>query len=406
MRIIVVGLVLNLGGVYSAEEDDQKDSAERLPGQYEAPSPNGKFAFRYVTDAATDSDAEADEDAGVKKQRYELIDKKSGKAIMTVAKSDPDLGASARFNIEGVLWRRDSSAFAMTAFLWKRGSSVFVFRREGSRFRKVKLPEMATDVPEKVKRGKSYPHVAELDSETARRWLKDGSLVVEIESMFDGGDGSITAKRTVTLGFGGSGKASILKSTVKYDTETKADPDAEAGAARDKGNYKTAIKIYDRAIKADGDDAPAYYGRGCTYFVMRDWTKALADFQRHCDLRKEEAYPAFPARFFIWILRARLGDRETADKEFAPYMEGHPAQWSGGGDAMVGNFLLGRISEDEFVASLRDNPQTAYFYAGIKRLLNNERESAAEDFRKSVATGEKDATEYQMAAAELKALTD
>jgi hypothetical protein len=63
----------------------------------EAPSPDGQFAFRY----AGESDSE--------KQTYDLIDKASGKVLMIVAESDPDLGPSARFNME-VLWRPDSKA--------------------------------------------------------------------------------------------------------------------------------------------------------------------------------------------------------------------------------------------------------------------------------------------------------
>src|SRR4051812_22659963 len=102
--IVLACLTLASCAVHGAEDEEGSENT------IDAPSPDGKFAFRYVTDAATDSEAEADDDAGVKKERCELIDKKSGKAIMTVAKSDPDLGPSARFNIEGVLWRADSSA--------------------------------------------------------------------------------------------------------------------------------------------------------------------------------------------------------------------------------------------------------------------------------------------------------
>jgi tetratricopeptide (TPR) repeat protein len=302
-----------------------------------------------------------------------------------------------------VLWRPDSKAFALTATLWKRGSTVGVYVRDGSTFREIKLPELVADIPEKVKGGKSFPHVAELNSQSATRWQKDGSLVVEIENMVDGNDGSITVRRTVMLGFDRPGKARILKSTIKYETETNLD--AEAQAAWDKGDFNAAIATYNRKIKLDGGDVAAYYHRGCANFVKRDWTEALTDFQRHCDLRKDEEYQVFPARFYIWLIRTRLGDREAADKELAQYMEGHPVEWSNGWDAKIGNFLLGRINEDDFLGSLSDNPGAAWFYAGMKRLLNNDTASAAEDFRKSLATGDRTADEYQLAAAELKALT-
>jgi hypothetical protein len=182
----------------------------------EAPSPDGKFAFRYTKDSKSNPDSDSESDLG--KQTYDLIEKASGKVLTTVAESDPDLGPSARFDMT-VLWRPDSKAFALTAFLWKRGTSLSVFRREGSTFRETEVPELVAEIPEKVKRGKNFPHVAGLNSQSAKRWQKDGSLVVEIETMIDGEAGSITATRTVVLGFDRSGKARILKSTTKFAVE-------------------------------------------------------------------------------------------------------------------------------------------------------------------------------------------
>ncbi|OAI42664.1 hypothetical protein AYO41_00580 [Verrucomicrobia bacterium SCGC AG-212-E04] len=118
-----------------------------------------------------------------------------------------------------VLWRPDSKMFALTAFLWKRGTSLSVFRREGSTFREIDVPELEAEIPQKVKRGKSFPHVAGLNSQRAKRWQKDGSLVVEIETMIDGEAGSITATRTVVLEFDRSNNARILQSTMKFVTE-------------------------------------------------------------------------------------------------------------------------------------------------------------------------------------------
>jgi hypothetical protein len=180
----------------------------------EAPSPDGKFAFRYTKDSKSNPDSESDLD----KQTYDLIDKASGKVLTSVAESDPDLGPSARFDMT-VLWRPDSKAFALTAFLWKRGTSLSVFRREGSTFREIEVPELVAEIPEKVKRGKNFPHVAGLNSQSAKRWQKDGSLIVEIETVIDGEAGSITATRTVVLGFDRSDKAKIVKSTMKFATE-------------------------------------------------------------------------------------------------------------------------------------------------------------------------------------------
>jgi hypothetical protein len=194
-------------------QETEQDSKNRI----EAPSPDGKFAFRYTTHSTPNSERESE--ANSEKQTYDLIDKRSGKLLTTVAESDPDLGPSARFNIEGVLWRPDSKAFALTALLWKRGSSVSVFVRDGSTFHQVELPELDANIPEKPKRGMDLQHVAESNSRSAIRWEKDGSLVVEIETMVDGNEGSVTATRTVLLAFDRSDKAKVRKSTIKFAVE-------------------------------------------------------------------------------------------------------------------------------------------------------------------------------------------
>jgi len=171
----------------------------------DSPSPDGQFAFRYT--GRSDSDGKT----------YDLINSATGKVLMSVAESDPDLGPSARFDMK-VLWKPDSKAFSLTATLWKRGSFVAVFVRRGSTFDKIQLPEMVADIPEKVKRGKDFPHVVELNSQSAKQWQQDGSLVVEIENIVDGNNGSITATRTAVLGFNRSDKAHILESRIKFVT--------------------------------------------------------------------------------------------------------------------------------------------------------------------------------------------
>jgi hypothetical protein len=81
------------------------------------------------------------------------------------------------------------------------------------------LPKLEAKIPERLKRGKKYPHVGNLNWQEATEWKKDGSLVVEIETAIDGESGTVAAKRTVVLGFDRSGEARILNSTIKYETE-------------------------------------------------------------------------------------------------------------------------------------------------------------------------------------------
>jgi hypothetical protein len=118
------------------------------------------------------------------------------------------------------LWAPDSNRFALMTRLGHPIQTVDVYFRNSETFRKIELPELpAANIPEKLKRGKKFPHVASLNWQEAKAWNKDGSLVVTIDTMIDGAGSSITATRTVVLGFDRAGKASIVKSTIKYATE-------------------------------------------------------------------------------------------------------------------------------------------------------------------------------------------
>lgn len=195
--VLLTGLVLPLG-VWAADTEEAREP--------EFPSPDGLYAFRTKSD---------DED---EPKIYELIRLKSGQAVTQVAESNPELGPSARFDMK-VLWRPDSQAFALTATLWKRGSLVKVYARNGSTFRAIPIPELLAEIPDKAMKGKSFPHVSAMNAAEAIRWHQDGSLVVQIQSIQDGENGTITATRTVTLSFDHPGKARVEKSTVKYTTE-------------------------------------------------------------------------------------------------------------------------------------------------------------------------------------------
>jgi hypothetical protein len=83
---------------------------------------------------------------------------------------------------------------------------------KGGTFRKIELPDLPeANIPEKLKHGKKFPHVASLNWQEAKEWKQDGSLVVTIDTMIDGEGSSITATRTVVLGFDRDGKARIVK---------------------------------------------------------------------------------------------------------------------------------------------------------------------------------------------------
>jgi hypothetical protein len=165
------------------------------------PSPDGKFAFRtsYEEDLHT----------------IDLIDRKSGKKLQRIGEED---SSQAYWHL---LWAPDSNRFALMTRLGHPIQAVDVYFRSGGTFRKIELPDLPeANIPEKLKNGKKFPHFANLNWQEAKEWKKDGSLVVTIDTMIDGDGSSITATRTVVLGFDRSGTARVAKSTIKYKTET------------------------------------------------------------------------------------------------------------------------------------------------------------------------------------------
>jgi hypothetical protein len=166
------------------------------------PSPDAKFAFltSYRDDLHT----------------IDLIDRKSG----TKFRIDERDSSQASWH---VLWAPDSNRFALMTRVGHPIQGIDVYFRSGETFQKIELPDLPeADIPEKLKHGKKFPHFASLNWQEAKEWKMDGSLVVTIDTMIDGGDGgSITATRTVVLGFDQASKAKIMKSAIKYKTETE-----------------------------------------------------------------------------------------------------------------------------------------------------------------------------------------
>jgi hypothetical protein len=165
------------------------------------PSPDGKFAFLTAY--------------GEDLRAIDLIDRKSEKKLQRIGEEDSSQ------TYWHVLWAPDSNRFALMTRLGHPIQGVDVYFRSAEVFRKIELPDLPeASIPERLKHGKKFPHVANLNWQEAKEWKKNGSLVVSIDTMIDGEGRSITATRTVVLGFDRAGKPRIVKSTIKYETET------------------------------------------------------------------------------------------------------------------------------------------------------------------------------------------
>ena len=174
---------------------------------------------------------------------------------------------------------------------------------------------------------------------------------------------------------------------------------------------KNTFQLAD-ATKAIADypqDGDLYHSRGCLYYNAQDFTNALADFKKAWQLKSQT--PDY-SHYRAWLIRARWGETAAATQELATYLQyrinGKAGDWPG----TVGRFLAGQLSEDDFLkAAENPNPQTsreqhceAWFYIGSKRLIAGDTATAADDFKKCLATGVVSFEEYGSAEAQLKRL--
>ncbi len=184
---------------------------------------------------------------------------------------------------------------------------------------------------------------------------------------------------------------------------------------RAKGNLDGALADYDKAIELNPKDMNVYYDRGVACYDKRDWSDALSDFYKAIPEKSEVAKLATVqdySRIRIWLVRAKLGERDEATAELSEYFRnrttGKPGDWA----LRIARFLTGDLSESDFwkAADTGDEKQVRYqkceacFYAGTLKLIDGDKSAAANYFTKCLETRSNHLYEYQSAAAELESL--
>jgi HEAT repeat protein len=169
------------------------------------------------------------------------------------------------------------------------------------------------------------------------------------------------------------------------------------------------VAEYTKVIALNPKDGGAYQDRGCFYYNSHDFTNALADFRKSCELGSNNQDYSY---YRIWLILARSGEKAAATKELMSYLEHRNTGTTNDWPSKVGRFLTGQLTETDFLnAATNTNAKTdreqhceAYFYAGMKRLIENDKTTAVDYFKKCLATGVKHFEEYQSAEAELRFL--
>lgn len=177
-------------------------------------------------------------------------------------------------------------------------------------------------------------------------------------------------------------------------------------AERDKGDLNAALTDYNRTLNLDPKFLDTYIRRGNIKKAMGDFDGALADFRR-CEKLADPDWKDY-ARINVWLVRAEKGECVQASAALSTYLSRRASRPQGDWAAKIIGFLLDRISEADFLASVPPKDQgrrcKAWYYAGMKRLLAGNKAKASDYFLQCVATGQWDFDEYQFAKAELKAL--
>jgi len=182
---------------------------------------------------------------------------------------------------------------------------------------------------------------------------------------------------------------------------------ANRGIAKyDKNDLEGALTDLTKGIKLNPKNGEAYRNRGYVLYDQQSWAGALPDFRKACDLNP--AVKDYP-QLRIWLIRARLGERDAATRELAQFLKGRKADdWP----RKIMRFLIGELPEAEFLkAAESENAKTdgerkceATFYVGSRSLIDGDKDKAKEYFQQCLDTGVKTFAEYRSASAELTAL--
>ncbi len=235
--------------------------------------------------------------------------------------------------------------------------------------------------------------------------LADYNHAIEL----DGGYATAYYNRAITK----QDKGDLNDALADLNPAIQLDPN-NAAAYNSRGTVRTmdgdldgALADYNRAIELEPKNAATYNNRAALFFATRNWGAALQDYDRFFGLSKEDQeYP----RLYVWLIRVRTGQTGAANKELVDYLQqrGTTADWF----STVTSHVLGKKSDADLLTAAKSSDKRkergqlceAWFYIGMKKLMAGDKAGAEGCFNKSLATDQKDSTEYHFARAELKAL--
>ena len=168
----------------------------------------------------------------------------------------------------------------------------------------------------------------------------------------------------------------------------------QANEMTKQGEYKEAIKAYDRAIELDRGFINAYYNRGVAKIQLKEPQEAIEDFNKAIELKSDEAQFYFSRGF----AKAESGKHEEAIEDFSKAIELKPddayAYFNQGLAKAKSGKYEEAIEDLNKGIELKPDDAHAYFNRGIAKARSGKREEAIEDFSKGIELKPDDARAY------------
>jgi hypothetical protein len=167
------------------------------------------------------------------------------------------------------------------------------------------------------------------------------------------------------------------------------------------GELEGTVASYTRAIERNAFSQRAWEGRAYLRYDQGAWAESLGDFRMALSLGStREDY----LRLRIWLLQAKMGERNAADQELSELLKSRNALYAGVWEHQIAEYLACTRPENDllFKAGNRIQQCQAYFYIGSRRLVDGDADGAREFFGRCVDTRQDHFREYRSAVAELE----
>jgi lipoprotein NlpI len=202
---------------------------------------------------------------------------------------------------------------------------------------------------------------------------------------------------------------SAANRAIELDDSLASPYDSRARAQRALGELQEAVSDFGKALERAPNAYSIYLARGHVFYDQRKWKEGLDDFQKFLSFSKSPDDKLY-THLYIWLIRARQGETAAASKELKSFLNAKktPNEWAG----KIAAFLLGEVPEAQLLTAAEDKDENralekkteAYFYAGMKHLIDGDKNGARERLQKVADFKHPDFVEARSAVAELQAL--